>query len=101
MDGAKLISDNADWIFDNVSGVLAHNVEELYFIKNLNDKNNTNLSVIADYSLYQMNGYAVEFLKEEGICRGTYPMELTKGEIAKLGRKYLFLWNLYIMVTCQ
>lgn len=87
MDGAKLISDNADWIFDNVSGVLAHNVEELYFIKNLNDKNNTNLSVIADYSLYQMNGYAVEFLKEEGICRGTYPMELTKGEIAKLGRK--------------
>ena len=87
MDGAKLISDNADWIFDNVSGVLAHNVEELYFIKNLNDKNNTNLSVIADYSLYQMNGYAVEFLKEEGICRGTYPMELTKAEIAKLGRK--------------
>ncbi len=86
-DGSDFIKNNCRWIFNNIDGVLVHNLEQLFFVKELIDENIINkIDIATNYTLYQMNSYSLDELSRLGVSRGTLPVELNKSELSKLLR---------------
>jgi len=102
------ISENAEWIFGGVKGVLVHTAEQLAFINTLVENNIIcDLNIVSDYMLYAMNSKAVKFLSDNNVFRYTMPVELTQNELSVLNsNKYIpseliFYGYMPMMFTAQ
>ncbi len=81
-------------------GVLLRSMEEYHFLKSKNYSGTMRL----DYNLYTMNQHAKQFWQNQGVYRGTIPIELNKNEIIKLDPKQdemIIYGYLPAMVTAQ
>ena len=81
-------------------GVLIRSMEEYHFLKSKNYQGKIRL----DYNLYTMNHYAKQFWKEQGVYKGTIPVELNKSEIVQLDSRedeMIVYGYLPAMVTAQ
>lgn len=62
-------------------GVLVRNYESFFFLR----QHGFTKPVMTDYNLYQLNHYAKEFWRENGVSEFTLPLELNEKEIRMLG----------------
>lgn len=70
----KLIDDNYDYIIAKSQGILIHNLDSLFYLK---DKSYDLSKVVASERLYAYNSSSIEFYRENGLHNFTYPVELT------------------------
>lgn len=70
----EFIDDNYDYIIAKSQGILIHNLDSLFYLK---EKGYDLSKVIASERLYAYNNSSIEFYKENGLHNFTYPVELT------------------------
>ncbi len=82
-------------------GILVRSLEEVRALRNFSGTAETPL--YGDHSLYQFNREAGAFLRERGISRLTYPLELNGRELEDLegGSELVAYGYLPVMVTAQ